>query len=259
MNDEELLKYNRRAWDHQVDLGDRWTVPVDTDVIAAARQGEWSVLLTPVQPVTRDWFPSSMDGVRVLGLASAGGQQCPVLAAAGAEVTSYDQSPKQLGQDAHVAEREGLSIRCIEGDMRDLSALDDDSFDLVFHPVSNCFVPDIRRVWLEAARVLAPGGVLLAGFINPLYFLFDDAALDRDEFVIRYRVPYDDREQLDSASLDSMTARDEPLCFGHTLEDQLAGQLEAGLVITDLYEDRWGGKPVDARIATFMATRALKR
>jgi SAM-dependent methyltransferase len=259
MNDDELRAYNRRAWDHQVDIGDRWSVAVEPDVIAAARAGDWSVILTPERPVPRDWFPTSLDGISLLGLASAGGQQCAILAAAGADVTSFDNSPKQLGQDAAVADREGLSIRCIEGDMRDLSALDDDSFDVVFHPVSNVFVPSIREVWLEAARVLKPGGALLAGFINPVYFLFDDEALTRDEFIVRYRVPYDERDQLDSAGLESIMARDEPLCFGHTLEDQLAGQLEAGMVITHLFEDRWGDdKALDDRIATFMATRAVK-
>ncbi len=57
--------------------------------------------------------------------------------------------------------------------MRDLSAFADESFDLVFHPVSNLFVPEVRPVWNEAFRVLRRGGSLLAGFLNPAVYIFD--------------------------------------------------------------------------------------
>jgi len=49
------------------------------------------------------------------------GQQGPILAAAGADATVFDNSPRQLQQDCQVAEREGLDLRTVEGDMRDLS------------------------------------------------------------------------------------------------------------------------------------------
>ncbi|MEM9697094.1 MAG: class I SAM-dependent methyltransferase, partial [Myxococcota bacterium] len=159
----DLFAYNREAWDHQVELGDRWTTPVDADTIARARSGELEVGLTPIRPVPPTWLPSAWPGLAVLGLGSGGGQQCPLFAAAGADVTSVDASPRQLSRDREVAEREGLSLRTLEADMRDLSLLEDASFDLVFHPVSNCFVTDVRPVWREAARVLKPGGHLLAG------------------------------------------------------------------------------------------------
>jgi len=193
-----------------------------------------------------------------MALACGGGQQGPLLAAAGAEVTVFDASDLQLGQDRMVAEREGLSIRTVQGDMKDLSAFADESFDLVIQPVSNLFVPQIRPVWREASRVLRRGGELLAGFVNPLYFLFDDDALSRGEYLLRYRIPYADTEQLDPLSLDSFMADEQPLCFGHTLEDQIGGQLEAGLAMVGLFEDRWDDKPIDDRIATFLATRSRK-
>ena len=255
----DVAHYNRRAWDHQVAEGNRWTVPVSAEQVAAARAGRLEVVLTPNLPVPRDWFPDDLAGVRVLGLACGGGQQGPLLAAAGAEVTIFDASERQLGQDRLVAEREGLALRTVQGDMRDLSAFDEGSFDLVFHPVSNCFVPDVLPVWREAARVLAPGGHLLAGFVNPFYFLFDDDALARGELEVRYRVPYSDLDQLDEAKREAFIAQEDPLMFGHTLEAQIGGQLAAGLELVGLYEDRWGaGKALDERIATFIATRARK-
>lgn len=43
----DVIAFNRAAWNHQVALGNRWTKPVDRATIAAAREGRWSVLLTP--------------------------------------------------------------------------------------------------------------------------------------------------------------------------------------------------------------------
>src|SRR5215212_2180684 len=133
----KLLEYQRHAWDRQVGLGNVWTRPVGPEVVEEARRGRWSVLLTEQKPVPREWFPAEMRGLEVLCLASGGGQQGPTLAAAGARVTVFDNSPAQLAQDAAVAEREGLDLLTFEGDMADLSRFGDESFDLVFHPVSN--------------------------------------------------------------------------------------------------------------------------
>src|SRR5438128_538893 len=129
-NAKDVRTYNSRAWDKAVERASQWTVPVAADVIAAARQGEWQIVLTPTKPVPRVWFPP-LFGLAVLGLASGGGQQGPVLAAAGAHVTIFDNSPQQLAQDRAVAAREALTIQTIEGDMADLSVFADASFDLI--------------------------------------------------------------------------------------------------------------------------------
>ena len=93
---------------------------------------------------------------------NAGGQQAPLLAAAGAIVTSLDNSEEQLALDRQVAEREGLELKTVLGDMRDLSTFDDASFDLIVHVCSNTFVPEIDPVWKECHRVLRRGGELLS-------------------------------------------------------------------------------------------------
>jgi len=166
----DIRAYNREAWNRQVEEGNEWTLPVSSEVIAAARKGQWQIVLTPIKPVPQAWFPK-LAGLDTLCLASAGGQQAPVLAAAGGKVTVLDNSPRQLAQDRFVAERDGLSIITVEGDMRDLSMFSDQSFGLIFHPVSNLFVPDIRPVWRETFRVLRREGVLLgASLILDLYF-----------------------------------------------------------------------------------------
>ena len=256
----DIRQYNREAWNRQVEGGNPWTVPVHADTIADARTGEWEILLTPSRPVPRDWFPV-LDGASVLCLASGGGQQGPVLAAAGARVTVYDNSPGQLSQDRYVAERDGLELRTVEGDMRDLSCFSDEVFDLIFHPVSNTFVPEVGPVWREAFRVLRPGGTLLAGFDNPVLHVLDEAAYDRGEFVVKNPLPYSDLETLAPDEIDRRQREGRPLEFGHTLEDQIGGQIACGFVLTGVYEDRYAAESHDLLgnyLATFVATRACK-
>ena len=255
----DVRGYNEEAWDREVERGNQWTVPVGPDVIDAARRGQWKVLLTNNKPVPKDWFPE-MGGAEVLCLASGGGQQGPVLAAAGARVTVFDNSPAQLAQDRLVAERESLDLRTVQGDMRDLSAFGDGSFDFVFHPVSNLFVPEVRPVWAEAFRVLRSGGTLVAGFLNPANYIFDlDLADDTGELRVTYELPYAAPTSLDEESLRAQMERGEPLEFSHTLEDQIGGQIDAGFVILGFYEDRHGDDdPLAAYMPTLIATRATK-
>ncbi len=254
---DEVARYNRRAWDGLVEKANRWTVPVSPDAIAAARRGEWDIVLTPTKPVPRAWFPP-LAQERVLLLAGAGGQQAPILAAAGARVTVLDNSPRQLAQDQRVAEREGLEVAGVLGDMRDLSMFPSASFALVFHPCSNSFVPEIRPVWREAFRVLRPGGVLLAGFTNPIEYVFDALPYERGELVVRHSIPYSDLTSLRPEERARIEDAGEPLAFGHTLEDQLGGQLDAGFVLTALFEDRWQDSALGRYLATFIATRAVR-
>lgn len=192
------VAHNRAAWDLQVEKGNEWSRPVSAEVVAQARAGAWSVVLIGYRPVERSWFPADLTGHRILCLASGGGQQGPTLAAAGAEVTVFDNSPRQLAQDEMVARRDGLALRTVLGDMRDLSAFGDGSFDMVFNPVSNLFVPELEPVWRECFRVLAPGGTLLTGFLNPDIYLFDSETIDnRGELVVRHRLPYSDLTHLE--------------------------------------------------------------
>ncbi|MEN8005946.1 MAG: class I SAM-dependent methyltransferase [Candidatus Krumholzibacteriota bacterium] len=256
----DIRAYNSRAWDRKVSEKSLWTVPVEPAVIAAARRGEWRIILTPTVPVPRDWFGDLTD-CDLLCLASGGGQQGPILAAAGARVTVFDNSPAQLAQDRLVAEREGLDIRTIEGDMADLGEFSTDSFDLIVHPVANCFVPELAPVWREAFRVLRPGGALLSGMMNPAYYCFDFELAEKGELEFRHKLPYSDLASLDHATLKRHRERGLPLEFSHTLADQIGGQLRAGFVLADFYEDDFGpdiADPISEFMPTMMATRAVK-
>lgn len=253
----DIREYNRSAWDKQVERGNEWTRAVTPEMIAAAREGVWEVLLTETKPVPREWFPE-LKAAEVLCLACGGGQQAPILAAAGASVTVLDNSPKQLEQDSKVAEREGLSLATVEGDMADLSLFADDSFDLIFHPCSNLFIPDVRPVWKEAFRVLRRGGYLLAGFVNPVIYLFDHHLDESKALEVRHALPYSDLKSLTADERHQFIERGEPLEFGHTLQDQIGGQTEAGFFITAFYEDHHRTLPIARYTPTYMATRAVK-
>jgi SAM-dependent methyltransferase len=254
---EDILLYNRRTWDRQVERGNPWTVPVSSEVVARARNGDWSIVLTPTKPVPSEWFPPLV-GLDVLCLASGGGQQGPILAAAEAKVTVFDNSLAQLAQDRLVADRDGLRIETVQGDMADLSVFPDARFDLIVHPVSNVFVPEVKPVWSEAFRVLRPGGVLLSGFMNPVHYLFDFPALDRGEFRVAHRIPYSDREGLSDEDRARLAEQDAPLEFGHALADQIGGQIAAGFALTGFFEDIDPDTILGKYIPSYIATKATK-
>lgn len=254
--DFDPTAHNRVAWDELVDNDNEWSRPVGPEVIAKARQGDWSVVLIGHEPIPRDWFPSELPGARVLCLASGGGQQGPVLAAAGATVTVFDNSPKQLARDDEVAARDGLGLRTVLGDMRDLSAFDDASFDVIVNPVSNVFCPDLTPVWEETFRVLRPGGTLMVGFMNPDVYIFDEVALDRQELVVRHRLPF---SSLDLSPDDRMRAYGSgPIEYSHSLTEQIGRQLAAGFVLTHLSEAPHHADATAQHLSAYIATRAVK-
>ncbi|HEV7306550.1 class I SAM-dependent methyltransferase [Ensifer sp.] len=256
----DIIDHNRQAWDRQARQHCEWSQPVTPDVIAAARTGKWQARLTPGD-LPDGWLPD-IRGKKILCLASAGGQQAPILAAAGADVTVFDLSEGQLDQDRLVAEREGLSLTAVQGDMRDLSVFADETFDIVFHPISNLYVPDLQPVWRECRRVLKAGGRLLASFYNPIVFVGDRDPDLAEQGLVRptYKVPFVEAEHLPPEVVDGKIERGEALVFGHSLADQIEGQLQAGFLLAGFHED-WQPSPrfvIDSFVPTFIATCAIK-
>ena len=98
----------------------------------------------------------------------------PIFSALGAECTVLDYSEKQLQSEKEVAKRESYEINLVKADMTKPLPFEDEAFDLIFHPVSNCYIEDVVHVWKECYRILKKGGILLAGLDNGINFIFDD-------------------------------------------------------------------------------------
>ncbi len=254
----DFLKYNRDAWNHQVDKKDQWTIPVSKEEIEQARNGKFNLMLTPTKAIPLKWI-GDVNNKNVLCLASGGGQQVPVFAALGALVTSFDNSDKQLEQDELICKEFGLDVKIIQGDMRDLSVFADETFDIIFNPCSTCFVDDVLPVWNECFRVLKKGGTLLTGFTNPLFYIFDQQKRDKNILEVKYSLPYSDIDSLTEEERSRYTAINDPLVYSHTLTTQIGGQLNAGFLLADFFEDCWNSDEIENNyFPSFIATKSIK-
>ena len=251
---------NSKAIDKWVEEGWEWGRPITTEVFAAAKDGTWDVVLTPTKPVPHEWFRpyiinNRLDGAKLLGLASGGGQQMPVFAALGADCTVLDYSDRQLESERMVAAREGYSINIVKADMTLRLPFEDASFDVIFHPVSNCYVEDVYHVWNECFRILKKGGILLAGMDNGFNFLVDDFTVR--PLTISNTLPFNPLKN--PGQMANSDVQDGSIQFSHTFEEQIGGQLKAGFTLTDVFEDFNGDSDAVADgIPSFWASRAAK-
>lgn len=181
-------------------------------------------------------------GKRVLCLASGGGQDSVAFGLLGAQVTVYDLSDVQLERDRQGAIHHGFLITTIQGDMRDLSAFLDDSFDIVWQVYSINFVPAVEPVFREVARVLKPGGIYMVQWHNPFIQSMDDEAWNGDGYVLkglytpgedlseRYPIWHVDQEDGSRLTLDS------PHEFRHTLSTFMNTLVASGFTFLGICE-----------------------
>ena len=159
---EGVLAHNARAWDRLAAGRDALTRPAADGAFADPRT--W---LGSGGTAGRSWLPERLDGLTVLCLAAGGGKHGPLYAAAGATVTVVDLSPAMLALDREVARERRIDMEILQGSMDDLSMLKPAHYDLVIHPVSTCYVPDVGRVFTEVARVTKPGGCYVSQHKSP--------------------------------------------------------------------------------------------
>lgn len=248
MNYQEI---NSHTIDNWCKNGWQWGQPIDHETYVQALNGKWDILLTPNRPVPHRWF-GDLKEKKLLGLASGGGQQIPIFAALGADCTVLDFSSVQCESERTVAAREGYDVRILQYDMTKPLPFADETFDLIFHPVSNCYVEEVKPIFQECFRILKSGGVLLCGLDNGMNFLFGE-----DGRTIEYALPFNPLK--DPAQYEECVRNNWGIEFSHTLEEQIGGQLEAGFLLTDLYEDTNDTGPLkDYNVPAFWATRAIK-
>ena len=181
----------------------------------------------------RAWLPERLDGFAVLCLAAGGGKHGPLYAAAGAKVTVLDISPAMLELDRAVARERRIDLEILQGSMDDLSMLGVGRFDLVIHPVSTCYLPDVAKVFREVARVTRPGGLYVSQHKSPtsLQATLEPAASGRYELVH----PQAGGDPLPPAPPSRLreTGTQE---FIHPLSALLGGICAAGFTIDDICE-----------------------
>lgn len=254
--EQKYTEINSKAIDKWVENGWEWSIPISHDEYMNAKNGQLRVLLTPTKSVPCEWFSPfikncNLNGVKILGLASGGGQQMPVFSALGADCTVIDYSEKQLESERIIAEREGYSINIIKGDISQPLPFDRETFDIIFHPVSNCYIEDVQHVWDECYRILKKGGVLLSGVDNGINYLFDE----NNPLLVVNKLPYNPLK--DEELYRKCMQSDGSIQFSHTIEEQVGGQLKAGFTLMDLYEDT-DNEGIGKYAPNFLATRAVK-
>ncbi len=247
----DYQEINSKIIDDWCKGGWEWGMPISHEIYQEAMQGRWNVYLTPTKSVPHEWF-GKMQGKKILGLASGGGQQLPIFTALGASCTLLDYSAEQCGSERAVAEREGYSVEIVQADMTKPLPFKDEEFDLIFHPVSNCYVEKVEPIFKECYRVLKKGGILLCGLDIGFNYVFDD-----EETRVVHALPFNPLK--DEVLYQECLKNNAGIQFSHTVGEQISGQLKAGFTLTDLYDDTNGvGNLHDHNIPTFIATRAIK-
>ena len=221
LNAEIINKWCQEGWE--------WGQPITHEIYENAKKGLWGVYLTPTKL-----------------------QQMPVFTALGAACMVLDYSGEQCRSEKMVAEREGYSIEIIQEDMSKKLPFDDESFDIIFHPVSNCYVEKVDTIFKECYRVLKKGGIFLGGYDLGINYVFDD-----EEKEMIYTLPFNPLKN--PQHYQDSIKNDWGIAFSHTLEEQIGGQLKAGFTLTDLYEDtNSSGRLYERKVPSFIATRCIK-
>jgi len=217
-----VTDHNARAWDKLV-----------RERVALARPAEDADFREPLKTVDPlGWLGPSIAEHHVLCLAAGGGRQSVLYAAAGARVTVVDVSSEMIALDRAVAAERGLNIRTLKASMDDLSMLADSQFDIVVHPVSTCYVPNVAPVFREVARVIRPGGIYVSQHKSPVSLQARPQAVGAG---VRLNEPYYRNGPLPAVE-PNRVRESGTLEYLHRWEELLGGMCRAGFVIEDLVE-----------------------
>lgn len=243
INAEIINRWCKEGW--------QWGKPISHETYQKALQGEWNVYLTPTKVVPHEWF-GDLKGKKVLGLASGGGQQIPIFSALGAFCTVLDYSFEQCESERRIAKMEAYSVQVVMADMTKKFPFEDESFDLIFHPVSNCYVEKVEPIFKECYRVLKKKGRLLGGYDIGINYAFDE----NEENMI-YTLPFNPLKN--QKQFEDSMKNDWGIQFSHTIGEQLNGQLKAGFKINNIYDDTSGyGALHEHHVPTFIAVLSIK-
>lgn len=259
---DDVAEHNRRMWERLAAAGIPYTRPQGRPPRSASGKRRFLDRLTDghLRGVR-------LAGRRVLSLAGGGGWDAILFAELGADTTLVDLSSRQLATVRRLARERGTTLRSVRADMRDLSAFDDEAFDLVYHHHSLVFVPDASRVIRGVARVLAPGGLYVFSTMHPVTLrMYETWTGTGWGFKQRYfangPVPVKDA----TWEFDDVKVHAPTLEYAHRIGDLVTACGRAGLVVDRMWE--WspgdaGGPPgsdneLERYLPAFIAIRARR-
>jgi SAM-dependent methyltransferase len=222
---DDIAQANQTLWETEVRKGGGYTQPwldLELSVLQQLAAGQ----LDPAPEPLYELFPmhllQDVAGKDVLCLAAGGGQQTAVFGLLSANVTVADITRGQLDGDEKAAAHYGYKITTVQADMRDLSALPQHAFDLVFQADSLAYVPDLAQVYKEVASVLRSGGLYRVKHCQPAVHR---VAWNGTAFYIC--APYAETIQHRS---------DGGIEFRHRLDNIFNGLLDAGFTLQRVHE-----------------------
>ncbi|HQZ67263.1 MAG TPA: class I SAM-dependent methyltransferase [Planctomycetaceae bacterium] len=222
---------NQQAWNQLADSGSLFAKVATDDECR-----------NPLQALDgRGWLPTTVAGLNVLCLASGGGWQSILYAAAGANVTVVDLSESMLRLDSREAKRRRFQVQTVHTSMEDLSMFAADSFDIVHQPVSTCYVPDLKCVYAEIARVVRSGGLYISQHKQPVSLQISHRN-ERQQFVIGVEYYHEGPlpNQQDTSYRESGATE-----YLHRLDEIVGDLCLSGFVIEDLREPKRADYKVD--------------
>jgi 2-polyprenyl-3-methyl-5-hydroxy-6-metoxy-1,4-benzoquinol methylase len=230
---DEVARYNIARWQALADADALFTRPaLGLDQASA---------LAMVDP---EGLLGTIAGRDVLCLAAGGGQQSIAFALLGARVTVVDLAEAQLVRDRQVAAHYGLALATVQADMRDLSQLGANTFDIAYQPYSLNFVPDAEAVFREVARVLRPGGRYYLHCANPFASGISTRDWNGEGYTLRQRyvagaaTTYTDESWVYDRDRRADAPIPGPREFRHTLSALLNGLIAHGFLLLHVSETK---------------------
>ncbi|MDE0424521.1 MAG: methyltransferase domain-containing protein [Candidatus Poribacteria bacterium] len=234
MNDEITIA-NRARWEAEVRKKGGFTVPwldLDRDDILKYAEGRLDPISYELYQIYPAYLLKDVADKDVLCLAAGGGQQSAVFGLLDANVTVIDFTQGQLDGDITAAKHYGYPVKTLRLNMRDLSAIEDASFDFVYQGPSMSWVPSVHEIYTGVSRIIRPGGWYRVDFGNPA-----NHSLEWDGEYYRVTEPYSERIYRYS---------DGAFDFRHYLSDIFNGLLENGFRIEHVEERPWTQPDIEA-------------
>jgi len=224
------LKLNKLWWEKMVKEECGFTQPwlnLDPVVVKKVANGLIKKVPQPLNTIFPTSILKNIKGKSVLCLAGGGGQQSAVFSLLDAHVSVLDISKGQLENDKKAAKHYGYKVRTVQGDMSDLKVFENNTFDMVYQSPSMGYVPNVKKVYREVARVLKPGGIYVADAQNPLAQYIEETSWDGKGY--RITVPYAVKEKQRSDN-------EKVIEYRHYLSDIFNNLVDCGFSIEHIEE-----------------------